>query len=204
MHFLSTIVSFAAFTAFLTPVISAPIAEPNVDTTSVVVKRGGGGLTDTAQTCYDGVKNKCDEITAKIDAAVDAKIDADLAAVIIVDLKVIVTLIVKLGVDLQAKIAAGRVKLVDVKACVAIVIAIVKLCVSILVKIKACLSVNVSASVFIEVVLKLYACIKIVIDLCIDLCLGKKGGVPVQALVLQLTACLTAFVNARDALGIHV
>jgi hypothetical protein len=204
MQIFNTFFSLAAFAACLTPVFSAPVAEP--DTTSLVVKRGV--LSDTAQSCYNDVKTKCDEIIVKIDA--DVEIDVDLAAQIVVDLQVVVDLIVKLGVDLKAKIQLGGLTVADVRACVSIIIKIVELCASILLKIKAHLSASVSVSIFAAVVLQLYACIKIVIDLCISVCLGSIGGLSVLDLVLvadlvvKLTACLTVFVNACLSLGISI
>lgn len=200
MHFFSTVLSFAALTACITPVFSAPVAEPNFETSDVsLIEKRGGQLTDIAQTCYNGVHAKCDDITAKITAA--GKIDADVAAKIVVDLQAIVDLIVKLGVDLTAKVKAGGLVAADVKACVIIVIAIVKLCASILLKIKAALAVGVSVSVFAAVVIKLAACIRVVIKLLISVCLSI---ILLVDLIVQLTACLTVFINACVSLGIIV
>jgi len=203
MHFLNTIASLAAFTALLTPVFSVPIAEPDVETTSVVVKRGAGELTDTAQTCHDRVKQKCDEIVVKIDTAVDGKIDVKVANLIIIDIEAIVILIENLRKDLDDKCKDGKFKLPDVKACVAIVLLIVKLIIAILIKIKACLSVHISILIFKAIVLKLLLCLKVVIVLCLDLCHGKKGGVPVLELVVQLNACLQDLVKVCGDYGAH-
>jgi hypothetical protein len=41
-------------------VLSAPAAEPDMGTTSVIVRRGV--LSDPAQTCFNGVEAKCNEI----------------------------------------------------------------------------------------------------------------------------------------------
>lgn len=89
MLFFNAIASFAAFAACITPsmkpslmaihharisrfmlanqvppvtVLSAPTAEPNVGTTSALVRRGE--LTDYAQTCKGAVESKCNEISA--------------------------------------------------------------------------------------------------------------------------------------------
>jgi hypothetical protein len=88
MHFFSSIVSFAALAACITPgmslprnskghgqfadkssptVLSAPLVDADVildvdvDPISVIVKRGT--LSDPAQTCYNGVQQKCDDIS---------------------------------------------------------------------------------------------------------------------------------------------
>ena len=41
-------------------VLSAPAAEPDMGTTSVIVRRGA--LSDPVQTCFNGVEAKCNEI----------------------------------------------------------------------------------------------------------------------------------------------
>lgn len=205
MHFFNSIVSFAALVACITPVLSAPVAEPNMDLDAISLVAKRGALSDPAQTCYDGVKSKCDSITTKIDGAVDAKIDADVALAILVDLKAIISLIVNLNVDLQVKIKDGGLHVGDVKKCVTIVIAIVDLIILILGKILAHLSV--SAKVFLLVVVELKAIVVIVINLCISVCQGKTGGLkPVHVkilvdLVIKLTVSLNAFVKACAGFG---
>jgi len=182
---------------------SAPVAEPNVDTASLIVKRGV--LSDPAQTCYDQVQVHCNNILDII-GKVDAKIDAAVAAKIIVIIKLIVALIVKLVADLKVKIAVGSLAVVDVKACVTICISIVNLCIAILAKIHAPLFVNIHVKIFANVVLALAACIKLLIGLCLDLCLGKIGGLSVLALaqvfflVAKLQLVLTLFLAACNTL----
>jgi hypothetical protein len=203
-------------------VVSVPV--PDTETTSVVVKRGD--LNDIAQTCYSEVSKKCDDISewyssnmtntfvdfamtdAKIAATVDAKIHADVAADIVADLDVIANLIVKLGADLKAKVNVGVVAVADVRACVGVIVALVKLCTAILVKIKACLDVSVSLKIFANVLVKLQACVPVVVNLFIGICTGAIGGLAqidvsvVIGLILDLTACLTAYINACLALSL--
>jgi hypothetical protein len=206
MHLSNIFVSVAAFATCITPVFSAPVAEPGVVESSLMKRT----FAAPAEKCYTDVKKKCDDITAKIDAAVNAKINADVAVSVIADLQVIVDLVVKLGADLGATVKAGGLVVADVKACATAVVAIVNLCASVLVKIHASLLASVSVSVFAAVLLKLGAAVKVLVDLLVSVCLGKAGGLLAVDLLLlvdlvaRLTACLTAFVSACLALGVSL
>jgi len=206
MHFSDIFLSVAAFAACVAPVFSAPVTEPNAETTSLVAR--GGSFAAPAEKCHTEVKKKCDDITAKIDAAVSAKIDADVAVAVVADIQVIADLIAKLGVDLTATAKAGALASADVKACATAVIAIVNLCASVLVKVHASLLAKVSLSVFAAVLLKLGAAVKVLVDLLVSVCLGKVGGLLAVDLLLlvdivaKLTACLGVFVSACLTLGV--
>jgi len=205
MHFSNIFLSAAAFAACISPVFSAPVLEPQ-GTTSLVARTGS--LAAPAQQCHTAVKKKCDDITAKIDAAANAKIDATVAVAVVADLQVIVDLLVKLGVDLTATVKVGGLAAADVKACASAVVAIVTLCASVLVKVHASLLATVGVSVFASVLAQLGAAVKLLVDLLISVCLGKAGGLLALDLLLlvdvvaSLTACLSVFVSACLALGV--
>ena len=140
----------------------------------------------------------CKNTDGKINAVVE--IDAKLGAILVVDLEVILGLLLGLGDTLKVVIGGGGLNPDDIKACVATVILIVKLCGAILIRIAAKLAATVSVSIFAAVVLKLHACIVVIINLLIGVC--PLYGL--LALVVDLTACLTAFVGVCTSIGINV